>query len=92
MESHENLKFHRIRPLKNTIRWISGLSILKYSFLDWPKADVILVSLSHSEKLSGYESILLGGYADDKNQMVLIKVFGQAFDVASKVMKRWPLF
>ena len=48
---------------------------------------MILVSLSHSEKLSAFDNILLGGYTDDKNQMVLIKVFGEAFDQTSKVSK-----
>jgi len=51
---------------------------------DWPKADVILLSLGHGEKLSVFDNILLGGYTDDKNQMVLVKVFGDSFDVTSK--------
>jgi hypothetical protein len=53
--------------------------------IDWPKADVILLSLGHGEKLSVFDNILLGGYTDDKNQMVLVKVFGDSFDVTSKV-------
>ena len=54
--------------------------------VDWPKADVILLSLGHGEKLSVFDNILLGGYTDDKNQMVLVKVFGDSFDVTSKVL------
>ena len=51
--------------------------------LDWPRADIILVSLSHSDKISSYDNILLGGYTDDKTQMVLIKVYGDSLEVAS---------
>ena len=52
---------------------------------DWPKSDIILVSLSHGNKLSAFDNILVGGYTEDKSQMVLIKIFGDSFDVATKV-------
>ena len=62
-----------------------------FCFLDWPKADVILLSLGHGEKLSVFDNILLGGYTDDKNQMVLVKVFGDSFDVTSKVWLKYSI-
>ena len=79
----------RIRHLKGPQRhlnssFVSSLSPT-YKSIDWPKADVILLSLGHGEKLSVFDNILLGGYTDDKNQMVLVKVFGDSFDVTSKV-------
>ena len=60
-----------------------------YIFADWPRADVILVSLSHGDKLDMSENILLGGYTDDKSQMVLIKVFGESADLSQKVSKNF---
>ena len=35
--------------------------------------------------MSGLENILLGGYADDKNDMVLVKLFGNTFDAELKI-------
>ena len=52
---------------------------------------MILLSLGHGEKLSVFDNILLGGYTDDKNQMVLVKVFGDSFDVTSKVRPKYSL-
>ena len=59
---------------------------LNLSSLDWPRADIMLVSLSHGEKLDMSENILLGGYTEDKSQMVLVKIFGESVDPDPKVI------
>ena len=59
---------------------------LNLSSLDWPRADIMLVSLSHGEKLDMSENILLGGYTEDKSQMVLVKIFGELVDPDQKVI------
>ena len=46
----------------------------------------MLVSLSHGEKLDISENILLGGYTEDKSQMVLVKIFGELVDSDQKVI------
>ena len=59
---------------------------LNLTSLDWPRADIMLVSLSHGEKLDMSENILLGGYTEDKSQMVLVKIFGDLVDPDQKVL------
>ena len=59
---------------------------LNLTSLDWPRADIMLVSLSHGEKLDMSENILLGGYTEDKSQMVLVKIFGEFVDSDQKVI------
>ena len=59
---------------------------LNLTSLDWPRADIMLVSLSHGEKLDMSENILLGGYTEDKSQMVLVKIFGELVDPDQKVV------
>ena len=63
---------------------------LNLSPLDWPRADIMLVSLSHGEKLDMSENILLGGYTEDKSQMVLVKIFGELVDSDQKVIHSGP--
>lgn len=51
---------------------------------DWPKHDMILQRLSQGDRLTATESVLYGGYTDDKNEMVLVKVYGDSITAESK--------